>query len=144
MKSPQVVSRRPPAKSKVAVRSGLGATDRAVLAARAADSKNSSETLVLDLSALEAFTDAFVITSATSARQAEAIAEEVERVLADADGSRPRVIEGLRDISWILMDYGDIVVHIFLVETRAYYELERLWSDGVSVTWQAGLAPATT
>ncbi len=83
---------------------------------------------ILDLSGLTIFADYFVICSGTSTRQVKAIAEEIEESL-----SRRRVepdhIEGAAEGKWILLDYGDTVVHVFLEETRAYYNLERLWGD---------------
>lgn len=79
--------------------------------------------------------DEFVIASATNDRQVKAIVDEVERVLADEGFGKPLRVEGLDDRHWVLVDYGDVVVHVFLQETREYYELERLWSDVPRVTW---------
>jgi ribosome-associated protein len=73
--------------------------------------------------------DLFVLVSASNVRQVRTIVEEVERALGEHDGSKPISVEGLADASWVLMDYGDVVVHVFLAETRAYYDLDRLWAD---------------
>jgi ribosome-associated protein len=77
----------------------------------------------------------FVITSASNTRMVRSIVDEVERQLYEQTGDKPRAVEGLRDASWVLLDYGDIVVHIFLHETREYYGLERLWADAATVPW---------
>jgi ribosome-associated protein len=76
-----------------------------------------------------AITEYFVITSASNDRLVKAIVEEVERRVRETGGPRPLRIEGLADAQWVLMDYGDFVVHVFLEEVRRYYDLERLWSD---------------
>jgi ribosome-associated protein len=73
--------------------------------------------------------DAFVITSASNTRAVATIADEVERRIKEAGGGGPLRVEGLDDKRWVLLDYGDVVVHVFLQEVREYYELERLWSD---------------
>lgn len=101
----------------------------ALAAARAADDKKGTDTIVLQVGAVLAITDAFVITSAPNTRQVRTIAEEVEKQLVDAGGPKPLRIEGLDDLRWVLVDYGDFVVHVFLQEARDYYELERLWAD---------------
>lgn len=62
--------------------------------------------------------------------------EEIERVLKEREGVAPRSVEGLDDASWVLLDYGDMVVHVFLAETRDYYDLDRLWADAPRVTWE--------
>ena len=110
----------------------------ACLAARAASSKQAANPLVLDVGAVLAITDFFVIASAPNTRLVRTIVEEVERQATEAGGPKPRRIEGLDDARWVLMDYGDFVVHVFLEETRAYYELERLWADVPRVEWEEG------
>lgn len=80
--------------------------------------------------------DYFVIASGATDRQLRAMAEEVERALA-ASGVKPLRREGERELRWLLLDYGDIVVHLFVAEARRYYELERLWSDAAVVDWEA-------
>lgn len=82
-----------------------------------------------------AITEAFVITSAGNSRLVKAVVEEVEHVVAQAGGGKPRRVEGLDRLEWVLMDYGDIVVHVFADETRQFYELERLWADVPRLEW---------
>jgi ribosome-associated protein len=108
----------------------------AVLAARAAASKNGTDPVVLAVGDVLAITDAFVIVSATNTRLVRTIAEEIELQIRDAGGPKPLRIEGLDDLRWVLVDYGEFVVHVFLQETRDYYELERLWSDVPRVEWE--------
>ncbi len=74
-------------------------------------------------------TDWFVVTSGANPRQVRAIVENVEEQLTLAGGPKPRTIEGLNDLSWVLMDFGVFVVHVFSEEARGYYDLERLWKD---------------
>ena len=105
-------------------------------AARAAWAKGGEETVVIEVGEVLAITDAFVITSGRNTRQVKTIAEEVEARLKADGGIAPLRVEGLGDASWILLDYGDLVVHVFLDETRRYYDLERLWSDAPRVAWE--------
>lgn len=107
-----------------------------VTAAKAASDKKGEDTVVLEVGAVLAITDAFVITSGANTRLVKTIAEEVERRVDEAGGHKPLRIEGLDDARWVLMDYGDFVVHVFLDEVRRYYELERLWSDAPRVDWE--------
>ena len=108
----------------------------AVEAARAADDKRGADTLILAVGNILAVTDHFVITSGTNPRQVRTIAEEVEQRISEAGGPKPIRIEGLDDLTWVLLDYGDFVVHVFHEEARRYYELERLWSDVPKIEWQ--------
>ena len=72
------------------------------------------------------------------------IVEEVEHQIAEQAGVKPVSVEGLEDASWVLLDYGDLVVHVFLDETRAYYDLERLWADAPAVEWEEGVPAAAS
>jgi len=105
-------------------------------AARAASAKGGEDTVIIDVGDVLAITDAFVITSGRNIRQVKTIAEEVEARLKADGGIRPLRVEGLGDSQWVLLDYGDLVVHVFLDETRTYYDLERLWSDAPRVMWE--------
>ena len=107
-----------------------------VLAARAAESKTDDDTVVLDVGEVLAITTWFVITGGRNARQVRTIAEEIERVVADAGGPRPQRVEGLDALQWVLLDYGDFVVHVFQEEARRFYDLERLWGDVPRVAWR--------
>jgi len=102
--------------------------DFALTAAEAASSKQARDVIVLDVSEPLVISDYFVICSGNSDRQVRAIAEEVERACR-VDGTRPLRREGEREARWILLDFVDFVVHVFLEEERAYYDLERLWRD---------------
>ena len=104
-------------------------------AARAASAKGGEDPVIIEVGLVLAITDAFVITSGRNGRQVKTIAEEVEAKLKAEGGIKPIRVEGLGDSQWILLDYGDLVVHVFLDETREYYDLERLWSDAPRVAW---------
>ena len=107
----------------------------AVEAARAADDKKGVDTVVLAVGSVLAITEHFVITHGTNSRQVRTIADEVEQRVGAAGGPKPIRIEGLDDLSWVLMDYGDFVVHVFSEDARHFYELERLWADVPKVDW---------
>lgn len=96
------------------------------MAARAGESKKVVDLIVLDLRDVTSFTDFFVICSASNPRQAHAVADEIEKQLKEM-GELPISIEGYDPAEWILMDYGDFIVHIFSESARSYYDLERLW-----------------
>jgi ribosome-associated protein len=115
----------------------LTADDRARLAAEAAAEKSGTDIVILSVGEVLAIVDSFVITSAPNTRQVATIAEEVEQRIKDAGGGGPIRVEGTDDNRWILLDYGDVVVHVFLQEVREYYELERLWSDVPRQDWEA-------
>ena len=114
-----------------------------VVAARAAAAKKGEDPVILEVGEVLAITDAFVITSGANARQVRTIAEEVEAKVAEECGPKPLRIEGLDDARWVLLDYGDFVVHVFLEEVRRYYDLERLWSDAPRVEWDEEPTAAT-
>jgi len=109
----------------------------AIAAARAADDKLGQATLVIDVGEVLAITEQFVITSASNTRQVATIAQEVEEQISAEGGPKPLRIEGLDDLHWVLLDYGAFVVHVFLDETRSYYELERLWADVPRLEWRS-------
>ena len=106
------------------------------IAARAASAKGGEDTVIIEVGLVLAITDAFVITSGRNSRQVRTIAEEVEARLKLEGDIKPLRVEGLGDSQWILLDYGDLVVHVFLDETREFYDLERLWSDAPRVAWE--------
>ncbi|PVG83394.1 ribosome silencing factor [Nocardioides gansuensis] len=110
----------------------MTATDHAVelvhVAARAAADKLAQQVVAFDVSDQLAITDAFLLASATNERQVKAIVDEVEDKLRD-HGAKPIRREGHREGRWVLLDYGDIVVHVQHEEERAFYALERLWRD---------------
>jgi ribosome-associated protein len=98
------------------------------IAALAAD-KKASDIVALDLRAVAGYTDFFVVCSGGTDRQAKAIHDGIHLGLKQHDGLLPRRVEGLREARWILMDYLDVVVHVFTPETRDFYRLEALWGD---------------
>jgi ribosome-associated protein len=129
-----------PSAEQVADRSGpQGVPEPALVAAKAAEAKLGERTVVLAVGELLGVTDAFVITSGRNSRQVRTIAEEVERVVKEQCGRSPWAVEGLREMRWVLLDYGDFLVHVFHEEDRAYYDLERLWGDAVRVPWEEAL-----
>ena len=110
----------------------MPATDRSLelarTAAKAADDKLATTIVGIDVSEQLALTDVFVIVSASSDRQVNSVVDEVEDALRDK-GAKPIRREGERDGRWVLLDFGDIVVHVQHDEERDFYELERLWKD---------------
>ena len=112
----------------------------ALVAARAADAKQGERTTVLAMGELLVVTDAFVVTSGRNTRQVKTIVDEVEAQVKRQTGISPRRVEGLGDLQWVLMDYGDMVVHVFLDDTRDLYDLERLWGDAPRVEWSDAVA----
>ena len=107
----------------------------AVLAAKACDDFRGKEIVVLDLTSITAIFDFFIVATATSGRQMSAIAEEVNRSMKEV-GSRRMGIEGQKSGTWVLEDYGDIVLHVFSEEARQLYDLEHLWGDAKRIDWQ--------
>ncbi len=104
------------------------------VAVAAALDRKAEELQVLDLAAVSDFTDHFLICNGSNERQVQAIADNVIGKLRD-EGVRPLHVEGLSHGRWVLLDYGgEMVIHIFLDETRGFYALERLWSDAPDVT----------
>jgi len=112
-------------------------SDFACQAARAADDKLAMDTIVIDVGDVLAITDHFVITSGSNPRQVRAIVEAVkETMLTGADRKALRT-EGTDSYEWVLVDFGDFIVHVFHDEMREFYDLERLWGDRPRVDWQA-------
>lgn len=102
--------------------------DKAIEAAQAALDKKAKDTVILELKELTIIADYFVVCSGESTTQVKAIVENVEKKLR-GHRQKPVGIEGLNTARWVLMDYGDVIVHVFEEETRAYYELEKFWLD---------------
>jgi ribosome-associated protein len=100
-----------------------------VTAVTAAEEKQAVDIHVLDLRGVTSMTDIFFICHGRNSRQNQAICDEIERRLKEEHGERPISIEGLTNAEWILMDYGDMVFHIFGEAAREYYDLERLYRD---------------
>lgn len=110
--------------------------DLARIAAQAAADKLATEVIGLDVSEQLAITDIFLVASGTSERQVSAIVDGVEEELLKQRRRKPLRREGERDARWVLLDYGDIVVHVQHAEDRAFYALERLWRDAPVIDLQ--------
>lgn len=111
---------------------------RLCTALRAASDKKALDMVVLDLKELASFTDYFLITSGTNVRQVQAIADAVVEKLKE-QGSRAARVEGYSTAEWILLDYGDFIVHVFEDKARRFYDLERLWREAGRVPLPAEL-----
>jgi len=107
------------------------------IAAQAADDKQGSDTVVLNVGDVLAITELFVVTSASNAPQVRTIANEIRDRIREQLGMSPLHSEGVGEQQWILLDYGDVVVHIFAEESRRFYEIERLYTDVPVVDWRA-------
>ena len=118
------------------------AHDLAVRAARVADSMKAGDILVLHVGDVLALTEYFVVASASNKRLVDAIVDEVEAQVREAIGRSPIRVEGAREHQWVLIDYGDVIVHVFLSEIRDFYEIERLYNDVPKVEWDDGSSRA--
>ena len=107
-----------------------------LVAVHAAEAKQGKDIRVLDLREVTSFADYFLVCSGTNTRQNQAIADEIGRQLKER-GEHPNSIEGYQNAEWILMDYGDYLIHIFSEKARTYYDLERLWRDAKPLEWPA-------
>lgn len=116
--------------------------DAVRIAARAADKMKATDIVAFDVSQPLGITDAFLIVSASNERQVLAVAEEVERKLHEEAGLDARTREGLTEAQWVLLDYGDFVVHVMHDETREFYGLERLWKDCPAIELDLPAEPA--
>ncbi len=112
---------------------------RALAAARVAEGNRGRDITILDLRELTPVFDYFVVVTGASRRQLHAISEEIDDVMAAQFGDTRLGIEGYAESRWILLDFGDVVVHMFDDETRAYYALEQLWSDAKRVPFEPQL-----
>jgi len=116
------------------------ALERALAAARVAEENRGRDITILDMRELTTLFDFFVIVTGTSRRQMHAMSEEIDRVLEQELGDRRLGLEGYEESRWILLDYGDIVVHLFDAETRQYYALEDLWSRARRIPYSPQVA----
>lgn len=114
----------------------------ALAAAKTAADNRATEVAVLDLRELTPLFDYFVLATGNSRRQLHAISEDIDRVLQEELGETRDGIEGYRESRWILLDYGNVVVHLFDQETRDYYSLEQLWAGAVPVDLPAEIVAA--
>lgn len=116
------------------------ALERALVVARVAEENRGRDITILDMRELTTLFDFFVIVTGTSRRQLHAMSEEIDRVLEQEMGDRRLGVEGYEESRWILLDYGDIVVHLFDAETRQYYALEDLWSRAPRIPYSGRVA----
>ena len=99
------------------------------IAVAAMEEKKAQDVKIIDIEHISTVADYFVIASGTNRNQVQAMADNVEEMLGKA-GFEPKQIEGYQNANWILMDYGDVVLHLFDEENRLFYDLERIWRDG--------------
>jgi ribosome-associated protein len=111
--------------------------DLARTTARAADDKKADATLILDVGDLLSITEYFVVTSASNRRLVRTIVDTIEEEVKLHHDRAPVRLEGITELQWVLMDYGDVVVHVFTDEMRAYYEIERLYRGVPRIGWEA-------
>ena len=107
--------------------------ERIRAAIHAAGERKALGTVVLDLREVASFTDFFVITSGTNVRQVQAIADAVQEYLRKELRVKPARVEGYNSAEWVLLDYGDFILHVFEEKSRRFYDLERLWRDAARV-----------
>ncbi len=121
-----------PATSEASSTGDAGLDERILLALQAAAEKKALDLVVLDLRPVASFTDFFVITSGTNRRQVQAISDGVVEQL-KKNGTRAARVEGYQTAEWILVDYGDFILHVFDEKARRFYDLERLWREAVRI-----------
>ncbi len=117
--------------------------ERVLMALQAASEKKALDIVVLDLRPVATFTDFFVITTGTNERQVQAISDEVYETLKKSGSAAARV-EGYKTAEWILLDYGDFIVHVFEQKARQFYDLERLWRESTRVELPPGITSETS
>lgn len=103
--------------------------EMAVLALKALDEKKAIDVKVIDIHEVSVLADYFIIASGSNSNQVQAMVDNVDEQLSKA-GYEPKQIEGTKSPNWILMDYGDMIIHVFDEENRLFYDLERIWRDG--------------
>ena len=113
-----------------------GGLDLAVLAARTASDMKATDVVVLDVGVVLSIAGYFVIAAASNPRQVRAVVDQVESRVKSELGRPPVRTEGVREQQWTLIDYGDVVVHVFLESVREFYEIERLYMDAPRIEWE--------
>ena len=104
----------------------------ALMAVDALEDKKANDISIIDIEKISTLADYFIIASGTNRNQVQAMCDEVDERLGKA-GFEPKHIEGYNSANWILIDYGDIVIHLFDEENRLFYDLERIWRDGIKI-----------
>ncbi len=100
---------------------------------KAISEKKGEDIRILDIHDISSFADYFIIAAGSNKKQIQTIADNIEEKLKKI-GTEPKGIEGYPEASWVLMDYGEFIVHIFSAEERLFYDLERIWKDGKEIT----------
>lgn len=108
----------------------------AVLAAQVADAEHGTDVIVLAVGEVLAVAEYFVVVTASNRRLVGSLTDEIEAQCRASTGRSPLRVEGAREQQWVLIDYGDVVVHVFLTEIRDFYEIERLYTDVPRIAWQ--------
>lgn len=108
------------------------AKEMARLAVEALEDKKAVDVRILDIGQISTLADYFIIASGNNRNQVQAMADNVDEILAKA-GYQAKQTEGYRNANWILLDYGDVVIHLFDEENRLFYDLERIWRDGEEI-----------
>lgn len=117
----------------------ISSKEKALKIAKLLDDKKASDIIILELKDLTIITDYFVICSAESTTQVKSFKEHIEEQM-EKEGFKLLGIEGFNYAHWVLMDYGDVILHIFLEDTRRYYDLERLWLDAPRISYEGSIA----
>lgn len=110
----------------------MNAKEMSHMICKALDEKKAGDIKVINIKEVSVMADYFIIASGTNRNQVQAMVDNVDETLGKA-GVNPRQVEGYQTANWILMDYGDVIVHVFDEENRLFYDLERIWRDGKSV-----------
>jgi ribosome-associated protein len=113
----------------------LPSLDRACLSARVASENKARNIVVLDMRGLTPLYDFFVLVTGTSRRQIHTVTEEIDAALRER-GDKRLSVEGYEASTWVVQDYGDLMVHVFTPQTREYYALEDLWADAPRIDWE--------
>ncbi len=119
------------------------ARDLAVLAAEIADAEHGTDIVILAVGEVLAVAEYFVVVGASNRRLVGSLVEEIEAQCREATGRSPLRVEGAREQQWVLIDYGDVIVHVFLNEIRDFYEIERLYTDVPRIAWAAHGGPSS-
>lgn len=107
----------------------MTAKEMTKVAYEALEDKKGEDIRVIEISEISTIADYFIIASGNNTSQVSALVDSVDEKLGKM-GIQPKRVEGARSLSWVLMDYGDIIVHVFMKEDRLFYDLERIWKDG--------------
>lgn len=110
----------------------ISSKEKALIAVNSMEEKKGEDVRIIKIDAVSTLADYFIIAGGSNRNQIQAMADEIEEKLAEKEVT-PKHIEGYMNGSWILMDYGDVVIHIFDAENRALYDLERIWRDGITM-----------